>query len=66
MGSDKVNVSLNQGWNSLLLKITQNQQGWEFCARLINGSGIKYATVTYRHLPSPTATYRHLPYASAG
>src|SRR5207245_847012 len=32
--SDKIQVHLKAGWNRLLLKITQNNQGWAFCARL--------------------------------
>jgi HEAT repeat protein len=32
-GSDKVNVTLKAGWNPLLLKVTQLNQGWGFCAR---------------------------------
>jgi hypothetical protein len=38
-GSDKVNVSLRAGRNPLLLKITQNNQGWEFCVRVRNPDG---------------------------
>ena len=38
-GSDKVNVSLHSGWNPLLLKVTQNNQGWEFCVRVRNPDG---------------------------
>jgi HEAT repeat protein len=38
-GSDKVNVTLHSGWNSLMLKITQNNQGWGFCARLLKPDG---------------------------
>ena len=38
-GSDKVSVRLREGWNPLLLKITQNNQGWEFCARVRNPDG---------------------------
>jgi HEAT repeat protein len=38
-GSDKVNVALNAGWNQLLLKITQHNQGWAFCARLVQPDG---------------------------
>ena len=38
-GSDKVKVSLHAGWNPLLLKITQNNLGWEFCARIRNADG---------------------------
>ena len=33
-GEEKANVSLKQGWNSLMLKITQDTGPWEFCARL--------------------------------
>jgi len=38
-GSDKVNVTLHSGWNSLMFKITQNNQGWGFCARLLKPDG---------------------------
>jgi hypothetical protein len=38
-GSDEVDVTLNQGWNGLLLKVTQNVTGWEFCVRFAQPSG---------------------------
>jgi hypothetical protein len=38
-GSDKVNLTLNAGWNLLLLKVTQNNQGWAFCARFLKPDG---------------------------
>jgi len=38
-GSDRVNVTLHSGWNRLLLKVTQNNQGWEFCARFLKPDG---------------------------
>ena len=38
-GSDKAEVTLKQGWNLLLLKITQNNQGWAFCARFVAPDG---------------------------
>lgn len=38
-GSDKVNVTLTKGWNTVLLKITQNNQGWEYCLRLRQADG---------------------------
>ena len=37
--SDKVDVTLHVGWNPLLLKITQNNQGWAFCVRIRNADG---------------------------
>lgn len=42
-GSDKVPVQLEAGWNLVLLKITQNNQGWEFCARFVNPDGTALA-----------------------
>ncbi len=38
-GSDKVDVNLKAGWNPLLLKITQNNQGWAFCVRCLKPDG---------------------------
>jgi HEAT repeat protein len=38
-GSDKVNVTLNAGWNPLLLKVTQLNQDWAFCARFRKPDG---------------------------
>lgn len=38
-GSDKAPLRLKAGWNVLLLKITQNNLGWEFCARLASPDG---------------------------
>ena len=38
-GADKVNVTLKAGWNSLLLKVTQLNQGWGFCARFRKPDG---------------------------
>jgi HEAT repeat protein len=37
--SDKVDVTLNQGWNSLLLKVTQYNAGWGFCVRFAEAGG---------------------------
>ncbi len=42
-GSDKVDVTLRQGWNTLLLKVTQNTAGWEFCVRLAGPEGTPIA-----------------------
>jgi len=38
-GSDEVDVTLNQGWNPLVLKVTQYNQGWGFCVRFAQASG---------------------------
>jgi len=43
--SDKLNVTLHRGWNPLMLKVTQNNQGWEFCVRLRNSEGTHLAGV---------------------
>jgi len=34
-----VDVTLNAGWNSLLLKVTQLNQGWAFCVRFRKPDG---------------------------
>jgi len=38
-GTEKANVTLRQGWNPILLKITQWTSGWGFCARLAKPDG---------------------------
>ena len=47
VGSDKVRVTLKEGWNTLLLKITQNNQGWEFCARFAKPDGARLAGLRF-------------------
>jgi len=37
--TDKANILLAEGWNCLLLKITQNDSPWEFCARICGRDG---------------------------
>lgn len=37
--SDKAQVTLNAGWNALLLKVTQLNGGWAFCARFRGPDG---------------------------
>lgn len=39
-GSDKKGIALKKGWNLLMLKISQNVSGWEFCAKISNAEGI--------------------------
>jgi HEAT repeat protein len=38
-GSDRVQVTLNNGWNPLELKVTQLNQGWAFCVRVRKPDG---------------------------
>jgi HEAT repeat protein len=38
-GSDIADITLNEGWNTLMLKVTQNTAGWEFCVRFAQASG---------------------------
>jgi HEAT repeat protein len=44
-GSDKVPVNLNSGWNTLLLKITQNNLGWEYTARFTRPDGTRISSL---------------------
>jgi len=43
--TDKADITLKAGWNPLLMKITQNQIPWEFCARLCARDGSKLAGI---------------------
>jgi HEAT repeat protein len=54
-GSDKVNVTLHPGWNMLLLKVTQNNLGWEFCAKLVNPDGSHYDGLKIEAAPKATS-----------
>lgn len=38
-GQERVKVQAKQGWNQLLLKVTQNNQGWGAVARVANPDG---------------------------
>ena len=38
-GQEKVKVHAKAGWNILLLKVTQNNQGWGACARITDPDG---------------------------
>ena len=39
IGQDKVKVTLKEGWNSLMLKITQRGGGWSVCIRPVGIDG---------------------------
>jgi len=39
--SDKANITLSEGYNKLILKITQNVGPWEFCVRIADANGAK-------------------------
>jgi HEAT repeat protein len=55
-GSDEVDVTLNEGWNSLMLKVTQNITAWEFCVRFAQPNGEPVAGL--RTSVSPDAARR--------
>jgi hypothetical protein len=46
-GSDKANVTLKAGWNTLMLKITQNNLGWEYCAKFTHPDGSRLAGLKF-------------------
>ena len=37
--SDKARIDLRAGWNEVLVKVTQNVLGWEFCVRIVGTDG---------------------------
>jgi HEAT repeat protein len=58
VGSDRVDVDLREGSNTLLLKITQGGGGWSFCCRVrdplgFHADGVRFATD--EELASPPA-----------
>jgi HEAT repeat protein len=46
-GAERVDVTLNRGWNLLLFKITQNNRGWAFCARVLKPDGSHLDGLTF-------------------
>jgi len=54
--SDRVDVTLNEGWNVLMLKVTQNTSAWEFCVRFSQPSG--EPTSGLRFSPDPSDAQR--------
>ncbi len=57
-GSDKVSVTLKAGWNPLMLKVTQLNGGWAFCARFRKPDGTHLDGLQFSAQPPkrPTAT----------
>lgn len=47
-GQDKIKVTLRQGRNDLLVKVTQNIMGWGACARFTNVDGSAATGITVR------------------
>ena len=45
---EKVEVHVKPGWNPLLLKVTQNVQGWGACARFMKSDGAPATDLRYR------------------
>ena len=45
--TDKANITLKAGWNPLMLKITQNNVPWEFCARICDRDGKPLPTIRF-------------------
>jgi hypothetical protein len=50
---ERVTVHAKPGWNRLLLKVTQNNQGWGACARITNPDGSPATGLRYA-IPSAT------------
>jgi hypothetical protein len=50
-GKYKVDVTLKQGWNALLMKVVQDTGGWEFCFRICKPDGGKIAGIKLQPTP---------------
>ncbi|MGI8906630.1 MAG: family 16 glycoside hydrolase [Candidatus Sumerlaeaceae bacterium] len=58
LDSDQTSVTLNQGWNALMLKVTQNTSGWGFSARLTDPQGATIPGIrVVNHAPEGETTY---------
>jgi len=53
--SDKVKLNLQAGWNPLLLKVTQLNQGWGFCARVRKPDGTRLDGLKFSPQPPDRA-----------
>jgi HEAT repeat protein len=53
--SDKVKVTLKAGWNPLLLKVTQLNAGWAFCARFRKPDGSRLDGLQFAAQPPKPA-----------
>jgi len=51
----KVKITLKSGWNNLLLKVTQNTQGWGFGARLTDAGGAPLSGLQFAAGPAQAA-----------
>jgi HEAT repeat protein len=51
----KVKITLKPGWNNLLLKVTQNNQGWGFGARLTDADGVPLSGLQFAANPAQAA-----------
>jgi len=51
-GEDKVDITLEQGWNTLLVKVVQGGGGWAFCGRLIGRDGALTEGLRTEHAPA--------------
>jgi len=54
-GSDKVPLTLHAGWNRLVMKLTQNNLGWEFTAQILkpDGTAIEGLRSQAEPIPAP-------------
>jgi HEAT repeat protein len=64
-GSDKVDLTLKAGWSPLLLKITQLNAGWEFCARFVKPDGSRLEGLQFDIAPKEPAPAAAAPAAAA-
>ncbi|MCY3024067.1 MAG: HEAT repeat domain-containing protein [Planctomycetota bacterium] len=52
-GKYKVDVTLKQGWNAILMKVTQDSGPWEFCFRICKPDGTKIDGIKLQPTPPP-------------
>ena len=57
-GEHKVPVTLNKGWNTLMLKVTQISGPWQFCLRIVDAKGNPLSALRYDPARKPPAEHR--------
>ncbi len=53
--TDRADITLKPGWNQLLLKITQNNSSWAFCARVCHRDGAPLSSIRVDATQTPNA-----------
>jgi len=57
-GEHKVAATLSEGWNTLMLKVTQISGPWQFCLRVVDGKGRAVGGLRYEPAREPPSGHQ--------